>query len=172
MEHSDPTDMFSGMGPVNSAQMGMLNWPHQPMTYCSNTVRIFLSLSTATSLSSLRRRRLQRNGLILHGLKMTARFVLLTAGLSAIEFVTLCAACFAATVVGSAVLFLAVEKRFSFPTPASQSAPAVVGRAAGLCRGGSDGYNDGDENEQCCPDRCCHIEERVSCDRVLMHVQM
>ena len=41
-----------------------------------------------------------------------------------------------------------------------------------LCCGGSNSYNDGDKDEQCCPDRCCHIEERVSCDRALMHVQM
>lgn len=56
------------------------------------------------------------HGLILSFLKPVAEFVGLPQRLSPVAFLALCVACFAATVLGSAVVFLTIEKRFSFRT--------------------------------------------------------
>jgi peptidoglycan/LPS O-acetylase OafA/YrhL len=67
------------------------------------------------------------HGLVLHLLLTALVAAGLPAHLSAAAFVALCAICFAATVAGSVVMFLAVEKRFSFAARAVPSAPAITG---------------------------------------------
>ena len=64
------------------------------------------------------------HGLVLHFVRVAADAAGLPARLSPVAFVALCAICFATTVAGSAGLFLAVEKRFSFRTQAVRSAAA------------------------------------------------
>ena len=55
------------------------------------------------------------HGIVLHVVKQFAEFLKVPARLSPLGFVALGLISFAATVVGSSILFLLIEKRFSFP---------------------------------------------------------